>query len=134
MKGHVRQRSKNSWSIVIDLPRDPVSGKRCQQWHTVKGTRRDAERALREIQTAIDKGAYVKPNRITLGEWLIQWLESYVTTSTTPRTYESYREAINKHIIPGLGMNVFSDLEPLYIQMYYGQYPILQTIYCVTAI
>ncbi len=49
MRGHLRKRGKDTWAIVIDLPKDPASGKRHQQWHTVHGTRRDAERALSEL-------------------------------------------------------------------------------------
>jgi len=41
MKGHITQRSKGAWSIVIDAGKDPITGKRIQQWHTVKGTRND---------------------------------------------------------------------------------------------
>lgn len=120
MRGHIKKRGINSWSVIVERPRDPTTGKRRQQWHTVHGTKRDAERFLRDIQLALDKGTYVKPNRIKLGEWLNQWLECDVIVNTTPRTYESYREAINKHIIPGLGNIALSELEPLHVQGYYG--------------
>ena len=121
MKGYIRKRGEKSWSVVVELPRDPVTGKRRQQWHTVKGTKRDAERALREIQSSMDKGTYAKPNRITLGEWLNQWLESYVVMNTTPRTYESYCSNIRRHIIPELGNIILTQLEPQNIQSYYAK-------------
>ena len=28
MRGHIKQRSKGSWSIVVELDRDPATGKR----------------------------------------------------------------------------------------------------------
>ncbi len=62
MKGHIKQRSKGSWSIVIDVGKDPETGKRHQQWHTVKGTKRNAQRILHEILVTMEKGMYVKPN------------------------------------------------------------------------
>ena len=46
MRGHITKRSKDSWAIVLDAGRDPASGKRRQQWHTVKGTKREAEKRL----------------------------------------------------------------------------------------
>ena len=49
MRGTLKQRSKGSWSIVLDLPRDPATGKRRQQWHTVKCTKREAEKRLSEL-------------------------------------------------------------------------------------
>ncbi|OGN97835.1 MAG: hypothetical protein A2Z77_02125 [Chloroflexi bacterium RBG_13_51_36] len=72
MKGHICQRAKGSWTIVYDLPMDAVTGKRRQKSQTVKGTKRDAERALREVLLSLEQGSYVKPNKMTLGELLRQ--------------------------------------------------------------
>ena len=120
MKGHIYQRAKGSWTIVYDLPMDVVTGRRRQKSQTVKGTKRDAERALREILLSIEQGSYVKPNKLTLGEWLDQWCESFVVMNTTPRTYVSYRSIIDRHLKPGLGSIALSRLEPQQIQTYYA--------------
>ena len=120
MKGHIYQRSKGSWTIVYDLPMDAVTGKRRQKSQTVKGTKRDAERALREVLLSLEQGSYVKPNKLTLGEWLDQWCESFVVMNTTPRTYVSYRSIIDRHLKPGLGSIALSRLEPQQIQTYYA--------------
>ena len=90
MKGHIYQRARGSWTIVYDLPSDSVTGKRRQKSQTVKGTKRDAERALREILLSLEQGAYVKPNKLTLGELLKRWLKDYASINTTDRTQESY--------------------------------------------
>ena len=121
MKGHIRQRGQKSWSIIIDLPRDSVTGKRHQQWQTVHGTKRDAEHKLREIQYSLDKGTYTKPNHLTMGEWLKEWCESYVAINTTRRTYESYRSNIYRRILPALGNIPLAQLEPQHIQTYYAK-------------
>ncbi len=121
MKGHIRQRSKGSWTIVVDVGRDPETGKRQQQWHTVKGTKRNAQKMLNEILVAMDKGTYVKPNRLTLGEWLGQWLDSYVVMHTTPRTQESYHSIIHIHLLPSLGSIPLHQLRPQHIQSYYAR-------------
>jgi integrase len=121
MKGHIRKRSKNSWSIVIDVGKDPVTGKRKQQWHTVTGTKRDAERLLREMLVDMEKGTYVKPNRLTLGDWLNQWLNDYVAIHLTPSTIESYSYIVRQHLIPGLGSIPLAQLRPYHIQDYYAR-------------
>jgi len=90
MKGHIYQRTKGSWTIVYDLPTNSVTGKRRQRSQTISGTKRDAERTLREILQSVENGGYVKPNKITLGDWLKQWLKDYVSLNTTDRTQESY--------------------------------------------
>jgi integrase len=121
MKGHIYKRAKGSWTIVYDLPIDPVTGKRRQKSQTVKGIKRDAERALREIITSIEQGAYVKPNKMTVGELLNSWLDDYVSMNTTDRTQESYKYLIQKHIIPSLGRIPLSELQPQHIQSYYAE-------------
>ena len=121
MKGHIRQRSKGSWTIVIDVGRDPQTGKRCQKWHTVKGTKRDADRTLREMLMALEKGMYVEPTRLTLGEWLRQWLDTYVAIHTTLRTQESHQSVVHRHLIPALGQKLLTQLTPQHLQAYYAR-------------
>lgn len=121
MKGHIRQRSKGSWTVVIDVGKDPVTGKRIQQWHTVKGGKRNAQKVLNEMLVAIEKGVHIRPSRITLGEWLVQWLDSYVATHTTTRTHESYHSVIHRHILPALGSMPLNQLRPQHLQSYYAK-------------
>jgi integrase len=112
MRGHIRKRSRGSWSIVVDAGKDPETGNRRQHWHTIKGTKRDAQRALNEMLVAMEKGSYVKPNRLTVGDWLAQWVDSYVAMHTTLRTQESYRSIIRCHLMPSLGSIPLKQLQP----------------------
>jgi integrase len=121
MKGHIYKRSQGSWTVVYDLPVDPTTGKRRQKSQTVKGTKRDAERALREILLSLEKGSYVKPNKTTLGEWLRQWFKDYASMNTTDRTQESYGSIIERHLIPALGKVLLTDLQAQHIQSYYAK-------------
>jgi integrase len=121
MRGHIRQRSKGSWTIVVDAGRDPETGKRRQLWCTIRGAKREAERTLRGMLTALEKGTYVEPNRLTVGEWLIQWQEGYVAMNTTPRTQESYRSIIRCHLIPALGAVLLHQLRPQHLLDYYAK-------------
>ena len=63
-----------------------------------------AESALREMLVSMEKGVYVKPNRLTLGEWLLEWFDSYVILPTTPRTQGSYDSIMRRHLVPNLGV------------------------------
>ena len=103
MKGHIRQRSKGSWTIWVDLGRDPETGKRKQRTLTVHGSKKDAERELRGILTRIEGGAYVKPTKMTVGEYLENWLRDYVSTNTAPNTADGYSDIVRAHLIPELG-------------------------------
>jgi len=46
MRGYIRQRSKGSWEITIDVGRDPTTGKRLRHFETLKGNKKDAQPAL----------------------------------------------------------------------------------------
>jgi len=116
MKGHIRQRAKGTWEITYDMPPDAVTGKRRQKSQTVKGTKREAQRVLREVLLSLEQGAYVKPNKVTLGDWLRQWLKDYASMNTTDRTQESYSYIVERHLIPSLGKVILSDLQPQHIQ------------------
>ena len=121
MKGHIRQRAKGSWEIFYDMPADTVTGRRRQKSQTVKGTKRDAQRVLREVLISLEQGSYVKPNKVTLGDWLRQWLKDYASMNTTDRTQESYSSIVERHLIPSLGKVMLADLQPQHIQSYYAE-------------
>jgi len=77
---------------------------------------------LAELQVEVEKGAYIKPKkRITLGEWLNEWLNGYVKTNCSSRTLDGYRSILGHHVIPILGMIPLAQLQPQHIQQYYAQ-------------
>ncbi|MFC1901372.1 tyrosine-type recombinase/integrase [Chloroflexota bacterium] len=121
MKGSIRKRSTKSWEVIYDLPVDSLTGKRRQKSQTIRGTKRDAERALREIISSVEQGSYVKPNKITTGDWLRQFLKDCASMSTTGRTQESYSSIVERHLIPALGRVPIAELHAQQIQNYYAE-------------
>ena len=89
MKGHIRKRGERSWAIVLELERGP-GGKRRQKWHTVRGTKRDAERELARLLHELNIGSYVEPSQMTVAEYLERWLEDYARTNVAGKTFERY--------------------------------------------
>ena len=120
MKGSVRRRSKGSWEVCIDTGRDPGTGKRLRHFESVKGTKKVAQQRLAELLVSIEQGGYVKPKRITLGEWLGDWLNGYVKTNCSTRTLDGYHTIIRRHLVPNLGMIPLSQVQPQHIQQYYA--------------
>src|SRR5215469_1923547 len=110
MRGHIRRRGKDSWAIVIDLGRD-AAGNRRQKWHTVHGTKQDAQRQLATILHQLNTGAYVEPTKITLQAYLHQWL-THVENKVSAKTFERYREIVTQHLIPSLGHHLLHRLQP----------------------
>ena len=91
MRGHIVKRYKNSYSIVINLGIDPSTGKPKQQWVSVKGTKKDAEKRLADLLHQLDTGAFMKPGRTTLAEYLKQWLRDYAIPNLTPRSLKGMK-------------------------------------------
>lgn len=118
MKGHIKKRSKHSWSFWIDLGRD-ANGRRRQKCITVKGTRRDAERELARVINEIDTGSFVEPSHMTVADFLKQWLD-HARNRVSPKTRERYGELTEAHIVPNLGSYKLSQLKPLHIQGFYS--------------
>ena len=119
-RGHVRKRAKGSWTIVVPLGRDPVTGRRRQLWRAIKGTRRDAEAKLAEVQHGLNTGGFVKPTKLTLAVFLRRWLQDYAATNVRPRTFEGYRSIIESHLIRKLGSVHLAELQPTHLQAYYS--------------
>ena len=119
MKGHIRQRSKGSWEIAIDMGKNPATGKRRQHFETVRGTKKDAQRRLAELIVGVEKGTYAKsPRAFTFGEYLTEWLQNHVQLHCRPRTAESYRHIVHHYIIPALGQIRLSELKPQHVSSY----------------
>ena len=55
-----------SWQITAELPRDPITGKRNRVFRTVRGTKKEAEQAKRELMAELEKGCYIANNNISI--------------------------------------------------------------------
>ena len=102
MRGRLKQRYRGSWSIILDLGYEPhpETGKlrRRQKWHTFRGTRAEAEKKLTALLGTLDAGTYVDTTKITLGEWLREWLEG-VKPRLRARTYARYKGIIERDLL-----------------------------------
>ena len=121
MRGHITKRGKNSYSIAVSLGRDTATGKYRQQWVSVKGTKKDAEKRLSELLHQLDNGTFMKPSKTTLSEYLEKWLKDYVWPNLAPRTAEGYESIVRCHIEPALGNVSLSQLKPEHLQCYYSE-------------
>ena len=80
------------YRFVIDIGRDPETGKRKQQTCTFD-KKRQAEREYARIKNECDTGTYVRPSKLTVGEFLDEWLAS-ATRDVEKATAANYRDAL----------------------------------------
>ncbi len=121
MRGHIRKRYKNSYTVVLNLGIDPQTGKRKQQWISVKGTKKEAEKRLADMLHQLDTGTFMKPRKTTLADYLVRWLKDYAWPNLSPRTAEGYESIIYQHLIPQFGNVTLTQLRPEHLQKYYAE-------------
>lgn len=110
-RGSVRKRG-SSWSIVYDVPRDPVSGKRRQKWQSGFRTKADATRALNDVIARQQAGTFVVPSDMTFGTFLVEeWLPGR-RAHLKPTTWLSYENVVRIHLVPRLGSVRLQALAP----------------------
>jgi len=88
LKGHLRERGKGNWWAVVDIGRDPETGKRRQKWHKLAATgKREAQKELAKLLADLAGGTYVEPGKLTVGEYLEKWLADYAQPNVAAKTY-----------------------------------------------
>ena len=118
-RGTIRQRSKvrkDSWTVQVYTGVDPKTGKKRYYSEAVKGTKTLAQRRLTELLRETDTGIFVEPTRLTVAEYLEQWLRDSAAPHVSGRTLESYRGNLDRYLVPKLGQIPLEKLTPRHVQ------------------
>jgi integrase len=118
VRGSITRRGKRSWRIRFDL--DRVGGKRKVHYSTFRGTRTQAEEEQARLLHEANTGARVDPIKITVAEWLRQWLGGRAP-DLAPNSVQRYQDNIERQIIPALGPIVLQKLKPLHVRNWMTQ-------------
>jgi integrase len=97
----MRERRPGVWELIVQLPRDPTSARASQLSRTVRGTKRDAQRALAALVSQVSDGK-VSSSTTPVSVLLERWVE-HVESNLSPTTLREYRRLIAKRIRPDLG-------------------------------
>jgi hypothetical protein len=117
MKGHIQQRGKNSWRLKFDAGRDEKTGERKIQYHTFRGTKRQAQLKLAEMIASVAQAKYVEPNKITAAEWVRGRITHWEASGDiSARTAERYRELLENQIEPRIGTKLLQRLRTLDVE------------------
>jgi len=115
--GSLRRRPNGSWEGRYSYTDD--TGKRVDK-SVYAPTQTEAKRKLKElikiIENPPDDNEYVKPSKLTFGDWLNTWMKEYKKNSVRPATYSSYHHNIEAHIRPALGDMEIQKIRPEHIQ------------------
>lgn len=118
MRGNITRRGKSSWRLKYEAGEPDASGRRQTRYVTVRGTKKEAQIELIRLLDEIRAGTSVQPNKLTLAEYLREWLGT--DTSLAPKTLERYCQLAEQQIIPHLGAMVLQKLRPAQINDWHG--------------
>jgi integrase len=86
--------------------------RRLTRYHSVKGTRREAEIEAATLVAAAAKGQDLEPSKITLSEFLDRWQRDWVAGNVSTKTAETYSHHL-KHVRRHLGATRLQKLRPV---------------------
>lgn len=114
--GGVEERGENSWRL-----RYRINGKVFRR--TVKGTKTEAHKVLRQLLHAGDTGEHVDPSKMTLRQWAEHWLSLGAPggkrrREVGARTLERYTELLH-HVTAALGERPLQQLQSTEIDALY---------------
>jgi hypothetical protein len=102
--------------LKFDAGRD-ATGNRKIQYHTFRGTKREAQIKLAELIASVATNAYVEPSKVTVAEFVRNRIDQWEAAGDiTARTAARYRELAENQIAPHLGNKVLQKLRPLEIE------------------
>lgn len=112
-----------SFKVAYQLDPDTGLQKRKQKWHTFRGTRKQAEERLNELLGGVRTGLYVDPSKITVGQWLTEWVGA-VKPNVRPATYVRYNGIVENHLLKASIAGVpLQKLRPSHVEAYYADVP-----------
>ncbi len=100
MRGSLRQRGE-AWELRVFVGIEPATGKKRYVTKTVRGGKREAQRALAEMVTKATDGR-LAATRATVAELLNEWFD-HASPDFSPKTALETRGIIDRHLLPSLG-------------------------------
>jgi integrase len=114
--GGIEQRGPNTFRL-----RYRVGGRRFSK--TMQGTRAEAKKELHRLVEAVDDGRHVAPDKLTLSQWVDQWIEiKSASKSARLKTAMRYREILDHHVLPTLGDQPVQKIETSDINHLYAHF------------
>jgi integrase len=115
-EGSIYKREDGTWCASITL--GVLQGQRRRK-EVYGKTRKEVVEKLHALQR--QHAAGMTFTRLTVKEFLEQWLEQTVKRKNRVRTYDKYAEDIEHHLVPALGHHQLAKLTPSHVQSLLNQ-------------
>lgn len=107
------------WEARFTVGTDPGTGKQIQRSISGK-TQAEVRKKLSEALTAVDNGTWTQPTKVTVGQWVEEWIDTYAANSVKDYTLSSYKQILKNHIKPHLGAIPLQGLRGNHVQKFYN--------------
>jgi integrase len=116
-EGSITRHKKSGLYMARYWVETPTGAKR----KTIYGKKREdvADDLAKALANRAD-GLVFDDENITVGEFVMRWLEDSAKGDLAPRTYHNYRLQVRRHIVPALGRVKLKALSPASIQSLYA--------------
>ncbi|MBR3050934.1 MAG: tyrosine-type recombinase/integrase, partial [Selenomonadaceae bacterium] len=84
-------------------------------------TKREAIQKGKEFIDALNQKPSDDSKQLTLGNWIINWLENYAKPNVRPRTYEKYSSTLKAYILPTFENVLLDDLNAADLQKHFNR-------------
>jgi integrase len=108
--------ARGRWEAMLELGPD-ANGKRRRKKITA-ATRPEAAKRLREVQAQIAAGLPVGDDSLTVEALLTRWVNEVVPGRVAPKAEETYRWAVEGHLVPALGRIAVRKLTPEQVESF----------------
>lgn len=131
MKGHIRQTGKNSLSVVVQVGKYQ-NGNPKYHWETIKRLRDEkgawepeakwrkrAEKKLNDIINQVYKNNYFDAEKMTVVQYLSQWLEKDVLAPSAEKAYSTikdYKYVCENYLEPFFKKTLLANLSPRHVR------------------
>src|SRR4051812_38679330 len=113
------KRGPNVWLVRVYTGRD--GGKIKQRKQTVHGTKDDAKRVEIALKRELDLiGVLVEPSRMSLNDYLDQWLATVTPPQVRQSTYRQWLYYLAHYVRPALGSSRLDSITSLALQKLYS--------------
>jgi integrase len=99
-----------------------AQGRWIEQFRSGFPSRREAERALHELLTSLQRGPYVETSKMTLAQFLREeWLPATAPPRVKFETWNDRKRNLEIYVIPSIGGIVLQDLNAAHLNRLYTE-------------
>ncbi len=74
-----------------------------RKFFTSKKSAKEVLQKAKKFKAMLDKGIDPVKANMSLGDWLLFWLDNYKKNTIRLKTYERYKTSVNQHLVPIMG-------------------------------